>query len=43
MYRYRGGGEATKWENRHSETFCAPHPQDSGNFLWPPPTFNMAN
>ena len=43
-----GEGEATKWENHGSETFCAP-PQDreklfappllkSGNFSCPPPT-----
>ena len=31
-----GGGGATKWENRGSETFCAP-PQDRVNLLSPPP------
>ena len=46
-----GRGGATKWENRGSETFCAPPPQDrvklftppllkSGNFSRPP--YNMA-
>ena len=45
----RGGGVATKWENRGSETFCAPTPEDrvkllappllkSGNISHPPPT-----
>ena len=44
-----GRGGATKWENRGSETFCAPPPQDrvklfatpllkSGNFFAPPHT-----
>ena len=53
-YGEAGGGGATKWENRGSETFCAPPPplRQGKTFCAPPfkelklfhapPPFNMA-
>ena len=35
----RGRGGATKRENRRSETFCAPPPQDRVKLCAPPPHF----
>ena len=37
----RGGGGATKWENRGSETFCAP-PSRQGKTFCPPPFYRVA-
>ena len=41
---YGEGGGATKWENRGSETFCAPPPSRQGKtFRAPPPLLKNGN